>query len=385
MTRKIPTIYGDQKKIRRSVMHRQSMKRKWDKHCQFSLDNDGLTFFGQSANATQDNYVRLLDEGVIVDSDDYVYAVIKKGTVKKWFDNLSDSFVGRIDKDHCTSIELGSFTKKDLRLVECENGRYAVDVNVSLDKELYATKDLLRANNRFAISAELRSKVNEYITYTKATGEKLSDGEQDYLVPVIEDIEIEGYAVVASPKNANSYDEDLLVNASAEEGNPMSKKEIEALEAAEEQKVEAQEETQEEAQEETQEENLEAEQPVQADNSTEETEDEAKDGESEEETEGEGEQPESSDEEQFDAADEVAKAIESLKAEIAAKDAKIAELEQKFAAQTQKEANLNEKLAKLLNFSTENPTEAEGAEMTSGKDKEEDAYGAALSEAFKSL
>ena len=382
MTRKIPTIYGDQKKIRRSVMHRQSMKKKWDKHCQFSLDNDGLTFFGQSANATQDNYVRLLDEGVIVDSDDYVYAVIKKGTVKKWFDNLSDNFVGRIDKDHCTSIELGSFTKKDLRLVECENGRYAVDVNVSLDKELYATKDLLRANNRFAISAELRSKVNEYVTYTKATGEKLSDGEQDYLVPVIEDIEIEGYAVVASPKNANSYDEDLLVNASAEEGNPMSKKEIEALEAAEEQKVEAQEETQKE----TQEENLEAEQPAQADNSTEETEDEAKDGESEEETEGEGEQPESSDdEEQFDAADEVAKAIESLKAEIAAKDAKIAELEQKFAAQTQKEANLNEKLAKLLNFSTENPTEAEGAEMTSGKDKEEDAYGAALSEAFKSL
>ena len=382
MSRKIPTIYGDQKKIRRSVMHRQSMKKKWDKHCQFSLDNDGLTFFGQSANATQDNYVRLLDEGVIVDSDDYVYAVIKKGTVKKWFDNLSDSFVGRIDKDHCTSIELGSFTKKDLRLVECENGRYAVDVNVSLDKELYATKDLLRANNRFAISAELRSKVNEYVTYTKATGEKLSDGEQDYLVPVIEDIEIEGYAVVASPKNANSYNEDLLVNASAEEGNPMSKKEIEALEAAEEQKVEEVEETQEE----TQEENLEAEQPVQADNSTEETEDEAKDGESEEETEGEGEQPESSDdEEQFDAADEVAKAIESLKAEIAAKDAKIAELEQKFAAQTQKEANLNEKLAKLLNFSTENPTEAEGAEMTSGKDKEEDAYGAALSEAFKSL
>lgn len=382
MSRKIPTIYGDQKKIRRSVMHRQSMKKKWDKHCQFSLDNDGLTFFGQSANATQDNYVRLLDEGVIVDSDDYVYAVIKKGTVKKWFDNLSDSFVGRIDKDHCTSIELGSFTKKDLRLVECENGRYAVDVNVSLDKELYATKDLLRANNRFAISAELRSKVNEYVTYTKATGEKLSDGEQDYLVPVIEDIEIEGYAVVASPKNANSYDEDLLVNASAEEGNPMSKKEIEALEAAEEQKVEEVEETQEE----TQEENLEAEQPAQADNSTEETEDEAKDGESEEETEGEGEQPESSDdEEQFDAADEVAKAIESLKAEIAAKDAKIAELEQKFAAQTQKEANLNEKLAKLLNFSTENPTEAEGAEMTSGKDKEEDAYGAALSEAFKSL
>ena len=382
MTRKIPTIYGDQKKIRRSVMHRQSMKKKWDKHCQFSLDNDGLTFFGQSANATQDNYVRLLDEGVIVDSDDYVYAVIKKGTVKKWFDNLSDNFVGRIDKDHCTSIELGSFTKKDLRLVECGNGRYAVDVNVSLDKELYATKDLLRANNRFAISAELRSKVNEYITYTKATGEKLSDDEQDYLVPVIEDIEIEGYAVVASPKNANSYDEDLLVNASAEEGNPMSKKEIEALEAAEEQKVEEVEETQEE----TQEENLEAEQPAQADNSTEETEDEAKDGESEEETEGEGEQPESpEDEEQFDAADEVAKAIESLKAEIAAKDAKIAELEQKFAAQTQKEANLNEKLAKLLNFSTENPTEAEGAEMTSGKEKEEDAYGAALSEAFKSL
>lgn len=377
MSRKIPTVYGDQQKIRRSVMHRQSMKKKWDKRCQFSLDNDGLTFFGQSANATQDNYVRLLDEGVVVDSDDYVYAVIKKGTVKRWFDSLPDSFVGRIDKDHCTSIELGSFTKKDLRLVECENGRYAVDVNVSLDKELYATKDLLRANNRFAISAEFYSKVDEYITYTKATGEKLSDGERDYLVPVIEDIKIEGYAVVASPKNANSYNEDLLVNASAEEGNSMSKEEIAALEAAEEQKVEELEETQEE--------NLEAEQPAPADSSTEETEDEAQDGESEEEAKGEGEQPESSGEEQFDAADEVAKAIESLKAEIAAKDAKIAELEQKFAAQTQKEANLNEKLAKLLNFSTENPTEAEGAEMTSGKDKEEDAYGAALSEAFKSL
>lgn len=216
---------------------RQKIKSKWDKKCryevgtseplprQFSLEGAN---FSSSLKTEGENWCRLIDEGVVVDNDFFTgepmaYAVIRKGVLKKWYESLTDDFVGTIDKDHNRSIDLGLFTKKDLRLVELEDGRYAIDVNVKLDQELYAVKDLLKMNNRTALSVEMFVNADEYATAEKVTGDE-SQGK--YLVPLIDDLKIEGYAVCLAPKSANSYKDGLLENAGSTDINLIKEKEF---------------------------------------------------------------------------------------------------------------------------------------------------------------
>jgi hypothetical protein len=216
---------------------RQKIKSKWDKKCryevgtseplprQFSLEGAN---FSSSLKTEGENWCRLIDEGVVVDNgfftgEPMAYAVIRKGVLKKWYESLTDDFVGTIDKDHNRSIDLGLFTKKDLRLVELEDGRYAIDVNVKLDQELYAVKDLLRMNNRTALSVEMFVNADEYATAEKVTGDE-SQGK--YLVPLIDDLKIEGYAVCLAPKSANSYKDGLLENAGSTDINLIKEKEF---------------------------------------------------------------------------------------------------------------------------------------------------------------
>ena len=216
---------------------RQKIKSKWDKKCryevgtseplprQFSLEGAN---FSSSLKTEGENWCRLIDEGVVVDNgfftgEPMAYAVIRKGVLKKWHESLTDDFVGTIDKDHNRSIDLGLFTKKDLRLVELEDGRYAIDVNVKLDQELYAVKDLLKMNNRTALSVEMFVNADEYATAEKVTGDE-SQGK--YLVPLIDDLKIEGYAVCLAPKSANSYKDGLLENAGSTDINLIKEKEF---------------------------------------------------------------------------------------------------------------------------------------------------------------
>ena len=216
---------------------RQKIKSKWDKKCryevgtseplprQFSLEGAN---FSSSLKTEGENWCRLIDEGVVVDNgfftgEPMAYAVIRKGGLKKWYESLTDDFVGTIDKDHNRSIDLGLFTKKDLRLVELEDGRYAIDVNVKLDQELYAVKDLLKMNNRTALSVEMFVNADEYATAEKVTGDE-SQGK--YLVPLIDDLKIEGYAVCLAPKSANSYKDGLLENAGSTDINLIKEKEF---------------------------------------------------------------------------------------------------------------------------------------------------------------
>ena len=216
---------------------RQKIKSKWDKKCrfevgtseplpkQFSLEG---TNFSSSLKTEGENWCRLIDEGVVVDNNIFTgepmaYAVVRKGVLKKWYESLTDDFVGTIDKDHNRSIDLGQFTKDDLRLVELEDGRYAIDVNVKLDQELYAVKDLLKMNNRTALSVEMFVNADEYATAEKVTGDKTQG---DYLVPLIDDLKIEGYAVCLAPKSANSYKDGLLENAGATDINLTKEKEF---------------------------------------------------------------------------------------------------------------------------------------------------------------
>lgn len=374
-------------RTRKNVMSRQKLKKKWDKHCKWAAEGElglsGTSFAINKFSEEEDNFVRLLDEGVVVEGDNTPYAVIAKGTLKEWYDNLPRNFSGYINKDHISGLDLGTFSKENLRLVEIGDDRYGIDVNVKLDHELYATKDLLHQMNRKALSAEFYYEADEYVKASKVTGEDFPDW---YLIPKINAVSIVGYAVVDNPKNANSYDENLLEKASSEERNDMPEELKAKLD--EEEKVEASaspdvvapedeapvEETEAPAEE------------AEVDAPAEETEvEEVETTETAEETEAEAE-PEAEETDKVEASiEEIGKQLEAFKAEIAEKDAKIAELEAKLAAKDAQKEGFENKLAKLLNFATtDEPTPAESAEPTPTEDAKDD-YTAALENAFKGM
>lgn len=409
---KIP-VGSRESRIRQNVMKRQALKKKWDRRCKYEAESDvsitGAMFAVENFKADKDNFVRLLDEGVVVDGDGFAYAVIKKGTLKAWYDNIKKGFVGTINKDHEPAIDLGKFTKDDLRLVELENGRYGLDVNVKLDDELYAVKDLKRMMNRKAISSEFYYNADEFITAEAATGD---EKQGKWLIPIVDTIALTGYAVVDNPKNANSYDENLLEKASASdefaanetsERNEMTEEELKAKQAEEAAAAAAEgDEVAENAETETTEqveENAaggEADDVEVADETTEGDADEADKGEGdesdadegegdgeaegEEETEDEGEKTEFS-------VDKLSAAIKDLKAQLKAKDDKIAELEAKLSDSKAKSDKYQNDLEQLFNFATsDEPSDEEGGKTTGTESEEaKDDYEAALNAAFEGM
>lgn len=375
---------------------RQKIKAKWDRHCKYGVEDidslpkqfsmDGQNFSVENLNTESENWCRLLDEGVVVDNsfwtgEPYAYAVIEKGVVKQWYNSLPNNFVGHIDKDHNRSIGLGTFTKKDLRLVETENGRYAVDVNVKLDHELYAVKDLLRENNRTALSVEMFINADEYAKASKVTG----NDDDDYLVPLISDLKIEGYAVCIAPKSANSYKDGLLEKATVTNTNDkeeftMGDDEVKTTDTTVEKTTEVEASAGGPAPEaevtETEVEETVAEETTDGGDEAEVTETEVEETETTE--------PETEGESKGDNAEETLSAIkeqiEKLKADLAERDAKIADLEEKLSAKQTEKADFEAKLSSILDFaSSDEPTTEEGAtpEKTDG-DEVVDAYAAAF-------
>lgn len=386
-------------RIKQNVTHRQALKKKWDKKCKYGVEASADEIFHGAAFSTEnfsdennDNYVRLLDEGVVVDGSGWAYAVIAKGTLKAWYDNLSSKFKGKINKDHCDAIDLGTFTKKDLKLVELGNDRYGIDVNVKLDDELYAVKDLKRMMNRKALSAEFYWDAEQYVTAEAATGD---EKQGKWLIPVINEIQIDAYAVVDNPKNANSYDEHLLEKAAAQEGNEMDeeeKKRLEAEQAAAEADAEQAADEGEDA--------SDAEKTDASAEGADEGAEGTDNGEGEGEASDEGGEQEGADDEQKTEAgaedkevitvEKLAAAFEELKAELKAEKEENAKLKAQLENKKSEADEYQTKLAELFKFATtDEPSEEEGGKAAATSDKKEEGavevYEAALDNAFKAM
>lgn len=383
-----------QKLIRQNVNQRQALKKKWDRRCAYEAEasSSAYEFTGKAVDFSEssgDNFVRLLDEGVVVEGDGSIYAVIRKGVVKKWFDSLPEDFVGNIDKDHNRSIDLGTFTKKELRLVKLEDGRYGVDVNVKLDDELYAVRDLKRMGNRKAISSEFWSEENEFVKQSTITGSKKSVYGFDYLVPLIDEIQITGYAVVDSPKNANSYDEGLLNKASTEK-DTMDPEELKnqaeaPVEEAPVEETPAEEAPAEEAPAVEEQVDASGNAPIEEEPVAEESEEAPEAEEAEEAPAEEGEEAPADDGE-AELAEKFESAINELRAQIAEKDAKIAELEAKLSAKAEQKNAFMNKLESMLDFTTAaEPAADEGDAKTTPEKTEGDEIAEAYAAAFKDL
>jgi hypothetical protein len=163
--------------------------------------------------STKDQKVRLLDEGVVVDSEGYPLFYIKRGVLEKYYNSLPDDFDGDIVLGHLDystfPISLGTWSKKDLTLVDIGDGRKALDVDMKLNTDLYIVKDLMNDTNPKAVSAEFFAETNW-------------DESDSMNLQVVESVDIGDFAVVGEGGNVNSGG--LKLNVNKEGGEDMKDK-----------------------------------------------------------------------------------------------------------------------------------------------------------------
>lgn len=154
-----------------------------------------------SSGCVENKPTRLIDEGAITyEGGDDIRLYIKKGAVQAFYDSLSSDYVGYINLAHIDiaslPLNLGTWTKDDLTVVDIGDGRKGLDVNVKLNRELHIVQDLLKQEIPLSISAELRGTI---------------DFESSFKFNTLfyNEIEIAGFSVVANPANVNSTGENL--------------------------------------------------------------------------------------------------------------------------------------------------------------------------------
>lgn len=180
----------------RRLKNRLKKKEAYDSVYNLSVEkNDEKKYLATAEMTNKNTKVRLLDEGMIVDANGNPYLYIAKGAVKKWYENLSNDFVGEINIAHSNKNEdpfrYGTWTKEDLSLVDIGNGRYGVDVEVKLDTRLSVVQDLMKLDYPLAISSEFYGKVNKVLS-------------NEVKAEFLDDIEINEFAIVRSPGNVRS-------------------------------------------------------------------------------------------------------------------------------------------------------------------------------------
>lgn len=334
----IPTIF---QRIKESVKVRKKAKKEIEEIITLKNNKDdeeiGKVNLATSYRFDRNSSIRLLDEGAIFyEGGQFVRYFIKKGVVQKFYDELDDDFVGYINLAHfdvyAFPIFLGTWTKDDLRIVDLEDGRQALEVVPNFNEDLYLVKDL------FAQEIPLSVSIEAYFDYDWDMTQKLD-------FPVVQGMQMDGFSVVGNPANTSS----AYVLSNKEEGENMDLSKIKAIlensetKAEEEEKLEVEEETKAELETEEQvEENLETE------NSEEETPTENLEN-TEETEENVSENLESEDEEEKAILELVTELVEqnkALKAELEA-------LKAEKAKQTQKTESVISKLESIVNTGTQ--------------------------------
>ena len=191
---------------------RKRMKRKMDSIIGLSFHDKEKKVMSLTVEPQKlaDSKARLIDEGYIDNG-----FVIKKGTLEKYL-NGENQYVRGWEFDgeewHQTEVLnlnsghmdfsvmpfiLGEWTKDDLTLVDIENDRKALDVNLHLDEDSVFIKELKRQSHDIGISAEFWVHQNDEDT------ENLSET-LGYYLPVFDEIYIFAYGLVGECGNVNS-------------------------------------------------------------------------------------------------------------------------------------------------------------------------------------
>ena len=361
---------------------RKRMKRKMDSIIGLSFHDKDKKVMSLTVEPQKlaDSKARLIDEGYIDNG-----FVIKKGTLEKYlngenqyvrgweFDgeewhqtevlNLNSDFVGTVNLGHMDfsvmPFILGEWTKDDLTLVDIENDRKALDVNLHLDEDSVFIKELKRQSHDIGISAEFWVHQNDEDT------ENLSET-LGYYLPVFDEIYIFAYGLVGECGNVNSSGlelkgepmedvKDIILEEPKDEEMELGVEEIE-LPTTEAPSDEAIEETAEEAVAET-EDNEPAEDEV-ADEAEEESEEESEEGEEaeveeavEDGDEDGGDEAEETDEEELSIVNELREQIQTLTnriAELEEANAKLKKTNRKLSSKHQSELDKKQKFIETL-------------------------------------
>lgn len=165
---------------------------------------DRMIDLAVSENSDEPIRARLLDEGAVTYADGTIMFYIAKGSIEKYYESLSDDYVGSINLGHMDfatfPILLGEWKKSDLHIVDIGDGRKALDVDVRLDDSLSIVQDLKKQPFAVGLSAEFT--VKENLSMTEEVSQKLGR-----YVPVYDNIFIGDFAVVGECGNVNSSDE----------------------------------------------------------------------------------------------------------------------------------------------------------------------------------
>lgn len=219
----IPSIV---KQIGKSLEVRKKAKKEIDEAVNLSnIKENGITALSTSVYET-DKPIRLLDEGAVMyEGGQRVRLFFMKGVVENFYNSLSDDFVGYINLAHIDvwslPLNLGTWTKNDLSIVETENGRKALEVKAKLNRDLNIVQDLLKQEIPLSVSAELHCQMDWNKSF------KLG-------YPCVNKIDIQGFSVVGNPANVSSSG----VNLSIEGEETMDFEKLKALLSSKDEKEE---------------------------------------------------------------------------------------------------------------------------------------------------
>lgn len=145
-------------------------------------------------SASEDNGIRLLDEGTVVTAEGNVWFYIEKGALRRYLDTLDDDFVGYIKYGHNDfandPVLLGSFKKSDFTLQDMGDGRESLYVNPTFF-DTYRLRDIKSMPFDVGVSVEMDCFTDDEAT--EAMG-----------FSVYKDLFIHGFAVVGDAGNVNS-------------------------------------------------------------------------------------------------------------------------------------------------------------------------------------
>lgn len=201
----IPTIVQD---IKKSLKQRKDSKRNIDESINLESLKDKELILTLNNSYLKDNSVRLLDEGAIMyEGGKRIRLYIMKGAIDKFYQSLSDDYVGYVNLAHIDiwslPLNIGTWTKQDLTVVDIGDGRKGLNVNADINENLNIVKDLRAQEIPLSISAELQLQIDWEKTFTL-----------DFLC--VSGIDIKGFSVVGNPANANSTSIELNVKGEDE-------------------------------------------------------------------------------------------------------------------------------------------------------------------------
>lgn len=202
----IPTIV---KEIQKSLKTRKEAKKTLDESINLSnLKDKELTMNLSNIGFVEGTTMRLLDEGSLYyEGGEKVRLFFEKGSIQAFYDTLSDDYVGYVNLAHLNiwelPLNLGTWTKQDLSIVDIGNGRVGLNVDVHLNEKLHIVQDLMAQEIPLSLSAE----VGLGVDYEESQ-------RQGY--PCIEKINIKGFSIVGNPANTNSTSIELNVKGEDE-------------------------------------------------------------------------------------------------------------------------------------------------------------------------